>query len=547
MSHPIYKASPEQVILVGYDTTIPVRVLDAEGAALPLDTAVLSAEIDHAGLGTRAAPASVEVAGDVVLVRIAAADTQALAGRVGVLGVRLDLGAGVVYEVQAPVRGERGVAPPEPGSSYTTPGLAVTITGGEAPAVRAEWQAVRDLTAAIAAAEALQGQVDAALPQITGARDTALTQIGEARTGALSAIGQAGTDELTAIAQAGQDERAVIAQAGADAVQAVEEAETTTITQATQEGVQAVQQQQTQSVQAVADRQTQAEGAVDTRRDQALSAIQLQEAQSEAAVLAQEIASVAAVEEEGDAQEDRVRQVGNEEVGRVQDALGGVSPALLLAGAYTSQYVVIADGFNRDDGPLHATQAATGQTIQVVRSTDGAQGDATISGRVGRGSGWPDSMDYVLYPLAAGVLARELNHELAFMQRRSSGVGRVGLILAYVDHQHLIRLLFDNPYPLRLQMVSGGVVSDLATLAISPSRTRGMTGVVSCIHHGNTTAGVAELGLLARIPHLVESELSQSIGGDPAAWAIYEAATHVGWLSDRTDLRVEWYRAIRNP
>lgn len=151
--HPIHRAADERSLLVGYANTATLYVKDAGGAALDLTGVAVTATVDtEQGRALAAVTAEVADAGaGAVALTIAEAEVAKTEGRDGYLAVRLDLGAGVVYEGQFPVFGEAGFASPAEGSDgYALPDLSLTVTAGEGVDVQAEWLAVRSAATAVA-------------------------------------------------------------------------------------------------------------------------------------------------------------------------------------------------------------------------------------------------------------------------------------------------------------------------------------------------------------------------------------------------------------
>lgn len=127
---PFLRLSGERRFLLGFDNTVELHVEAADGQPQGLADARLSAALASSG-GRRIARGTVALLDEPgrLLVSFAAPDLRAVAGQSARLGIRLDFGAGIVYEVQAPACGVVSVPdPPEPARPFTVrPPLAVTL------------------------------------------------------------------------------------------------------------------------------------------------------------------------------------------------------------------------------------------------------------------------------------------------------------------------------------------------------------------------------------------------------------------------------------
>src|SRR5690606_21948055 len=105
VSPPLHRAAEPQTLLAGYTNTIPILVVDGEGAPLPLTGAEITADVDTLGGRSLGSPTVTvtDAEGGALTVSIAPGGMPQSGNR-GHVGVRFDLGAGVVFEVQAEVR-----------------------------------------------------------------------------------------------------------------------------------------------------------------------------------------------------------------------------------------------------------------------------------------------------------------------------------------------------------------------------------------------------------------------------------------------------------
>src|SRR5690606_12638029 len=140
---PLHRAAAPQTLLAGYTNVLPILVVDGGGAPLPLTGAEITADVDTLGGRSLGSPTVTvtDAEGGALTVSIAPGGMPQSGNR-GHVGVRFDLGAGVVFEVQAEVRVQTGVAPDAGGGTYTLPTLTVTVSGAEGVDVGVQWRDV---------------------------------------------------------------------------------------------------------------------------------------------------------------------------------------------------------------------------------------------------------------------------------------------------------------------------------------------------------------------------------------------------------------------